>query len=193
MIPELPVPYIQSMERRLVTAVSETRSPFTGTSQVQDWGGEWWEYQFEMAVTQGADARRLSAFFAALGGARGRFLFRDPGVVIPAGIGNPYVMATTASGNSLPTAGWSFGLRAGEFFQLGADAATRLYQITEDVAPVGGEAVVKFVPALRGSVPNGTLLGLDRPAVLLRLAGPVPTVIGNADKHRFSVTAREAL
>lgn len=193
MIPELPIPYIQSMERRLVTAVSETRSPFTGTSQVQDWGGEWWEYQFEMAVTQGADARRLSAFFAALGGARGRFLFRDPAVVIPDGIGAPYVTSTTASGNSLPTIGWSLGLRAGEFFQLGSDVTTRLHQVTEDVVPVDGAAVVNFVPALRGAAPLGTLLGLDRPAVLLRLTGPVPTQIGNADKHRFSVTAREAL
>lgn len=193
MIPELPVNLVRSVERRLVSSVAETRSPFTGTSQIQYWGAEWWEYQFEMATTQGAAARRLSAFFAALGGARGRFLFRDPSIEIPLGVGNPYVTEARASGNSLPTAGWGLGLRAGEFFQLGSDASTRLYQLTADVAPVGSEAVLEFVPALRGAVQMGTLIGLDRPAVLLRPSGPVPTMISGADMHRFTITAREAL
>lgn len=193
MIPELPVNLVRSVERRLVASVAETRSPFTGTSQVQYWGAEWWEYQFEMATTQGTAARRLSAFFAALGGARGRFLFRDPSIDIPLGVGNPYVTEARASGNSLPTAGWGLGLRAGEFFQLGTDASTRLYQLTADVAPVGSEAVLEFVPALRSAVQKGTLIGLDHPAVLLRLSAPVPTIISGADMHRFTITAREAL
>ena len=66
-IPILPLVLVTSLERRLVISVAEARSPFTGTSQIQDWGAAWWEYQIEMAVTQGAKARRLSAFFAALG------------------------------------------------------------------------------------------------------------------------------
>jgi hypothetical protein len=76
-IPELPLTLVQALERRLVTATSLASSPFTGGEQVQDWGGEWWEYSLEMARTTGRDGRRLSAFFAALGGPRGRFLFRD--------------------------------------------------------------------------------------------------------------------
>ena len=79
-IPVLPLTLVSSLERRLVTSVAEARSPFTGTSQIQDWGASWWEYQFEMAVTQGAQARRLSAFFTALGGLRGRFIFPDPSI-----------------------------------------------------------------------------------------------------------------
>ena len=193
-IPILPLTLVTSLERRLVTSVAEARSPFTGTSQIQDWGASWWEYQIEMAVTQGANARRLSAFFAALGGLRGRFLFPDPSIEIPLAAGNPYVTETQATGaNTLRTAGWGLGLRAGDFFQLGSDAATRLYQITEDVAPVGSEAVLAFVPPLRASVPAGALLGLDAPSVLLRLTAPVPTVIGRADQHRFTISAREAL
>lgn len=88
MIQELPLTLVQSVERRLVTATAFT-SPFTGTSQMQDWGGEWWQYDLEMAVTQGANARRLSAFFAQLGGARGRFLLRDPSHLPPLGGGSP--------------------------------------------------------------------------------------------------------
>jgi hypothetical protein len=185
---------VSSLERRLVTSVAEARSPFTGTSQIQDWGASWWEYQIEMAVTQGAKARRLSAFFTALGGLRGRFLFPDPSIEVPVAAGNPYVTEEQVAGAStLRTAGWGLGLRAGDFFQLGGDATTRLYQLTADVTPLGSEATVAFVPPLRASVPVGTLLGLDAPSVLLRLTAPVPSIIGRADQHRFTISAREAL
>ena len=193
-IPVLPLTLVSSLERRLVTSVAEARSPFTGTSQIQDWGASWWEYQIEMAVTQGAKARRLSAFFAALGGLRGRFLFPDPSIEVPVAVGNAYVTEAQAAGAStLKTAGWGVGLRAGDFFQLGSDAATRLYQVTADIVPLGSEAVINFVPPLRASVPVGALLGLNTPSVLLRLTAPVPTVIGRADQHRFTLSAREAL
>jgi hypothetical protein len=193
-IPILPLTLATSLERRLVTSVAEARSPFTGTSQIQDWGASWWEYQIEMAVSQGANARRLSAFFAALGGLRGRFLFPDPSIEVPLSVGTPYVTAAQSAGASkLQTAGWGLGLRAGDFFQLGADVTTRLYQVIEDVAPVGGEAVLSFVPPLRSAVSAGTFLGLDTPSALLRLTAPVPTVIGRADQHRFTLSAREAL
>ena len=193
-IPVLPLTLVSSLERRLVTSVAEARSPFTGTSQIQDWGASWWEYQIEMAVTQEAKARRLSAFFTALGGLRGRFLFPDPSIEVPVAAGNPYVTETQVAGAStLKTAGWGLGLRAGDFFQLGSDAATRLYQVTADIVPLGSEAVISFVPPLRTSVPAGALLGLSAPSVLLRLTAPVPTVIGRADQHRFTLSAREAL
>jgi hypothetical protein len=193
-IPVLPLTLVSSLERRLVTSVAEARSPFTGTSQIQDWGASWWEYQIEMAVTQGAKARRLSAFFAALGGLRGRFLFPDPSIELPVAAGNPYVTEVQVAGSStLKTAGWGLGLRAGDFFQLGSDATTRLYQVTADIVPMGSEAVISFVPLLRASVPVGALLGLSAPSVLLRLTAPVPTVIGRADQHRFTLSAREAL
>jgi hypothetical protein len=193
-LPVLPLTLVSSLERRLVTSVAEARSPFTGTSQIQDWGASWWEYQIEMAVTQGAKARRLSAFFTALGGLRGRFLFPDPSIELPVAAGNPYVTeAQVVGASTLKTAGWGLGLRAGDFFQLGSDAATRLYQVTADIVPMGSEAVISFVPSLRASVPVGALLGLSAPSVLLRLTAPVPTVIGRADQHRFTLTAREAL
>ncbi len=193
-LPVLPLTLVSSLERRLVTSVAEARSPFTGTSQIQDWGASWWEYQIEMAVTQGNKARRLSAFFGALGGLRGRFLFPDPSIELPVAAGNPYVTeAQVVGASTLKTAGWGLGLRAGDFFQLGSDAATRLYQVTADIVPMGSEAVISFVPSLRASVPVGALLGLSAPSVLLRLTAPVPTVIGRADQHRFTLTAREAL
>ena len=193
-IPVLPLTLVSSVERWLATSVAEARSPFTGTSQIQDWGASWWEYQIDMAVTQGANARRLSAFFTALGGLRGRFLFPDPSIEVPIAVGNPYVTEPQSAGAlALQTAGWGLGLRAGDFFQLGSDTTTRLYQLTEDVTPLGSEATLAFVPPLRAAAQFGTPVGLDAPSVLLRLTAPVPTAIGRADQHRFSISAREAL
>jgi hypothetical protein len=193
-IPVLPLKLVSSLERRLATSVAEARSPFTGTSQIQDWGASWWEYQIDMAVTQGANARRLSAFFTALGGLRGRFLFPDPSIEVSIAVGNPYVTeAQSAGASTLQTAGWGLGLRAGDFFQLGSDVTTRLYQLTEDVTPLGSEATLAFVPPLRAAAQVGTPIALDAPSVLLRLTAPVPTAIGRADQHRFTISAREVL
>jgi len=134
MIPELPLTLISSLERRLVTTTAAATSPFTGTMQVQDWGGEWWDYAIEMARTTGRDGRRLSAFLTALGGPRGRFLFRDPTIRQPGATLTPFVAGSFQTGGTLITAGWlpfSAPLLAGDFLSLGSDAQTRLHQLSK--------------------------------------------------------------
>ncbi len=197
MIPELPLTLVSSIERRLATATAVATSPFTGTEQVQDWGGEWWEYGVEMARTNGRDGRRLSAFLSALGGPRGRFLFRDPTIRQPGIAYTATVAGAGQSGGTLNTNGWpasSTPLFAGDFFSLGVDHQTRLYQLTADViSNASGLATLSFVPRLRASPTDGAALEIAAPAVLLRLTAPVPTRIGRADTFLFTLTAREAL
>lgn len=197
MIPELPLTLVSSLERRLVSATAVATSPFTGSEQVQDWGGEWWEYGIEMARTSGRDGRKLSAFLAALGGPRGRFLFRDPTIRQPGLSFTPMVAGAGQSGGTLNTNGWpasSTPLFAGDFFSLGGDHQTRLYQLTADVVSnASGLATLSFVPKLRSAPADGASLEVAAPAVLLRLTAPVPTRIGRADFFLFTLTAREAL
>ena len=197
MIPELPLTLVQSLERRLVSATAVSASPFTGTEEVQDWGGEWWDFAIEMARTTGHDGRRLSAFLAALGGPRGRFLFRDPTIRQPGSTLAPSVSGGFQTGATLVTAGWpsfSAPLLAGDFFSLGTDAQTRLHQLTADVATdEAGQATLAFVPRLRSSPVDGSPLEIAAPAVVLRLTAPVPTRIGRADSFIFTLAAREAL
>lgn len=197
MIPELPLTLVQTLERRLVTATAVAASPFTGTEEVQDWGGEWWDYAIEMARTTGRDGRRLSAFLTALGGPRGRFLFRDPTIRQPGTTFAPQVAGGFQSGNLLITAGWpafSTPLLAGDFFSLGSGAETRLHQLTADVVTdEAGMARLAFVPRLRTPPEDGTALEIAAPAVVLRLTAPVPTRIGRADTFLFTLAAREAL
>lgn len=197
MIPELPITRVTGLERQLVTAATVTTSPFTGTQEMQDWGGEWWDYQVTMALLRPADGRRLSAFFAALGGGRGRFLFRDPSVEPPGQTGIGVVAGANQSGNTLQTASWLVNtplFQAGDLFSLGAEAATRLYQITEDVrSDESGMATLRFVPRLRAAPANGAPLQLAEPKLVLRLSAPVPSIIGRAGKFQFTFSAREAL
>jgi len=197
MIPELPINLVSRLERRLATAVTATTSPFTGTQEVQDWGGEWWEYQVTLALLKPVDGRRLSAFFAALGGSRGRFLFHDPSIEPPGQTGEGVVAANNQTGNALLTMGWLSErplLMAGDFFSLGQDAASRLYQVTEDVSSdATGEATLRFVPRLRSSPSAGTELNVGRPKAVLRLNEPVPAQISRAGKYQITFSAREAL
>ncbi len=197
MIPELPLTLVQSLERRLVTTSAVATSPFTGTEQVQDWGGAWWEYGIEMARTNGRDGRRLSAFVTALGGPRGRFLFRDPTIRQPGILSTPMVAGGLQTGATLITSGWpasSTPLFAGDFFSLGSDQQTRLHQLTADViSNAAGLATISFVPKLRSAPADGASLEVAAPAVLMRLTAPVPTRIGRADTFLFTLTAREAL
>ena len=197
MVPELPLTLISSLERRLVTTTAVSASPFTGSLEVQDWGGEWWDYTLEMARMTGRDGRRLSAFLAALGGPRGRFLFRDPTIRQPGVTLTPSVAGSFQTGGTLITAGWlpfSTPLLAGDFFSLGSDAQTWLHQLTEDaVADEAGVAALNFVPRLRSAPVDGAALEIAAPAVLLRLTAPVPTRIGRAETYLFTLTAREAL
>ena len=197
MIPELPLTLVSSLERRLVSTAAVATSPFTGTEQVQDWCGEWWEYAIEMARTTGRDGRRLSAFLAALGGLRGRFLLRDPTIRQPGTPLAAHVAGGFQTGAMLITAGWppfSTPLLTGDFVSLGTDTQTRLHQLTADVTSnEAGLAALALVPRLRSAPFDGTPLEIAAPAVVLRLTAPVPTRIGRADTFLFTLTAREAL
>lgn len=191
---ELPIYAGNTTERTLNGAVAASRSTFTGTDQVQDWGGQWWEYTIGFAARNLADGKRLSAFFTALGGMRTPFLYADPTIHNPTGIGSPAVNGAGQTGNSMVTDGWSAaGLKTGDFFSLGANSLTRLYMVTADVVPVAGAATIEFTPKLRLPTIDNEPLEVVAPKVLLRLTSPAPTSIGLADIYQFSLSAREAI
>lgn len=193
-VPVLPVQLIRSVTRRLAVAAAATQSPFTGTQQVQDWGGAWWEYDLEMGIMQGRNGRLMSAFLAALKGPVNPFLLTDTSIYNGTGLGTPLVNGAGQTGQTLITDGWSAtGLKAGDFFQLGTDTQTRLYQLTADVVPSAGAATLQFVPALRTSPADNAALIVAAPQVLLRAKAAIPAPISGADIYRFSFAAREAI
>lgn len=196
MIPELPANVITGLDRRLVSSVSVITSPFTGTQEVQDWGGEWWEYEVRVAILTPREGKRVAAFFAALGGARGRFIFRDPTSSAETSVGAGVVFGSNQSGAVLISAGWlpqTLVFEAGDLFSLGFEDQTCLYQLTADVmSDTAGVARLPIVPKLRFSPVDGEAIERAAPKVLLRLSEPVATQVGRAGKYQFSFRAREA-
>jgi hypothetical protein len=196
-IVELPQTWVAGLERRLVTATSQTQSPFTGTTEVQDWGGEWWEYEIDFAAQSGPLARSVAAALTALGSGRGLLLFADPSIA-PKNLTQTITLsARVAGGNLLMSQGWPPGapaMASGDFLSIGVGAATRLHQIAFTVeADMAGHATLTIFPALRQEMPAGTILEVNRPRVLLRPLAPVPTRIERVARHRFTLSAREAL
>lgn len=192
--PTFPTGIVSTAERKLAVASATTQSPFTGTQKVQDWGGEWWEYSINLVVRTDADGRALSAFMAALRGPVNPFLFDDPSIRQTGSYGTPLVNGAGQTGNTLVTDGWGAdGLKAGDFFSLGSDVDTRIYQLTADVTPSAGAATLQFVPALRSSPADNDALEVVSPKVLLRLTSPVPSQISAGSLYRISFAAREAI
>lgn len=194
MIVELPNTAVANVTRTLRSAVAVATSPFTGTQQVQDWGGTWWEYEIEFAARWDLNGRQLSAFFASLRGPAATFIFRDPYIRNPEGLGSPLVNGAGQGGGSLVTDGWTgSGLLAGDFFSIGTGSALRLHQMTADAPPTAGACTLTFVPALRYNPADNAVLNAFNPGVLLRLTSAVPAAISLADIYRFTITAREAI
>mgnify|MGYP006901774300 FL=1 len=196
-IVELPRTWVASLERRLVTATSQTPSPFTGSTEVQDWGGEWWEYDIEFAAQSGYLARSVGAALTALGSGRGLLLFVDPSI-LPKELTQPITLQlAVSSGNLLQTQGWppnSPAALSGDFISIGTGRDTRLYQVGFDVAAnAQGRAALTIFPAIRASLPAGTVIEVNQPKVLLRPTSSVPTRIERAARHRFTMSAREAI
>lgn len=191
---EFPAAGVTGVKRTLRSAAAVATSPFTGTQQVQDWGGAWWEFEIDLAVQQDQAGRQVSAFLASLRGPVNTFVFRDAFIRNPLGLGTPLVNGSGQVGGTLVCDGWTgTGLRAGDFFSLGTGTATRLHQVILDAPPTAGAATLQFVPPLRSSPANNAPLNVVNPGVLLRLTAPAPSEIGLADLYRFTISAREAI
>lgn len=194
-IPVFPERSIADVQRRLMAAIAQQNSPFSGTGQDQDWGGRWWEFEITAARTQLLEARALDAFFN-LARHAGRFLFADPTMANPAALGTPVIDGASQTGTELITAGWTTSttiLRAGQFISLGTGDTTRLHQVTADVTSDGtGAATLPLLPPIVTAFDDASALETAAPKVLLKLASSVPASITRADVHRFSFSAREA-
>lgn len=181
-----------------MTAVASVRSPFTGTVQVQDWGGEWWMYELEVGpFTDAAAGKAMAAFLTVLRGPASRFLFEDPSLRNPVVQGAPVVDGAGQSGRSLLTEGWTPNavvLGAGQGLSLGADETTRLHIATADVqADAAGRAAIPIWPALREAPADGASIEIAYPKVQLRLTAPVPREVVSGARYSFTISAEESL
>ena len=204
--PTIPAARVSSMTRTPVRARSENRSPFTGAEQIQDWGGGWWKYDIQFAVTQGPQARELAAALAEVGKG-GRFIIEDrsagpdPFAALPAA--NARTLAAAAAGAkeislSAAAAGIpaGFELARGHLIQIGPPSAPRLHMATAIAqADAGGRRTwtIGIFPPLREAATAATEIAYANPKVQLRLDDHPPMGLSSADRHTFSISATEAV
>lgn len=196
-LPVLGPSMIEGLPRRSLRAArAANASAFTGTEQVQDWSGRWWEYEITIEPTQGVTARQIGALFTRIID-EGKFLFVDPSACTPGNLGTPVVDGAGQTGKTLAVSGLAVGaplVRAGAFLSVGSEAETRFHRIVADVTPDGsGDAVIEILPALRYSPADGAAVNIGAPRVVLRPVGQIPESVAAGDVHRFSFTAREAI
>lgn len=157
--------------------VSVSMSPFTGQQQVHKHQGQWWEFNMKLPPMKEVVAQEWITFLMKLNGRYGTFLLpaQDRKVALGFATGTPLVNGALQTGNTLITDGWTPSttdiLKAGDYFQLGADDSARLFRVLDDVDSDGsGNATITFWPNMRSSPANNAAITVIRPAGVFRLA-----------------------
>ena len=163
------------MTARSVVGIS--KSPFTGSQQIQKHQGQWWEWEAHLAPMTRANAEVWIAFLFSLNGIQGTFLLGDPLGSSPQGIGTgtPLVKGASQTGNSLITDGWTASqtgiLKAGDYFQLGAGSSSKLYKVLADANSDGsGDATFDIWPSINTAVANDSAITVSSAKGLFRLS-----------------------
>lgn len=165
---------------RYVDVSAGSRSPFTGSTEEQAGEGQWFEVDITLPPMYDSQGAAWQAWFAAMQGRVGTFLFGDGRRRTPLGIGGgaPLVFGggqegavLEIDGAPISTAGW---LLAGTHFQLGSGATSRLHYLTADANTDGaGRASLDIWPRLRSSPADNDPLTLIDPKGVFRLASAV--------------------
>ncbi len=155
-------------------ADSMSQSPWTGQSQVYQWGAQWWALTIAFPSMSRADMQPWQAFLLELSGRANVFLAGMYGESQPLGSynGTGLTLANAgASGNSIVVAGFPVSTNncflPGDCIQIGY----RLYKILEPVdSNSTGQATLSIWPQLRDSPAQGTAVITTGCQGLFRLA-----------------------
>lgn len=155
-----------------------TRDEFTGKSRTVAWPGEWWAGEIAPPTQAHPEWAEWAAWLGALRGQQGTFLYSPWWGRVPRGVatGTPLVNGAGQGGaKTLNTKGWTFNtlgiLRAGDYFQLGSGATSRLYQVLRDADSDGsGNAALEIFPAVRDTPADNATIRILRPEGVFRLA-----------------------
>lgn len=194
---KIPNSMVAGVSRTLAGAVSVVTSPYSGTQQVRDWGGSWWDYDILFTASKGDEARALIAMLSSLNGPSTPFLLDDPTAANPNAPTTVKVFGGNQTGSVLVTSGWaasSLAIKAGYMLSIGTGVSTRLYMVTSTAnADADGKVSLNISPPLRISPSDNQAIELKAPCVALRLKSFPPISISMPDVFNLSIDAREAL
>ena len=189
---------------RINRKIGATESIFTGTQQIYQYSGEFWEVDLTMPPMRTATARAFVAFLVSLRGQYGSFFLGDFDARTALGTagtsaGTPLVNGADQTGNTLvcdgaPNSQTGY-LKAGDYIQLGSGSTQRLHMVVADSNSDGsGNFTLSIEPALRDSPADDLAITVANTKGVFRLATNVTGWDTNAaSTYGISFSAREVI
>ena len=158
----LPTTGIASVEWRTVNAVVTSQSPFTYKQQIISHGGQRWEATVNLPPMNRDTAAAWKAALVSLKGSYGTMLLGDPDYPLPRGTlrstdASNFATVSATAGNSflqITMQDQTKTLLAGDYIQVGSDAAARLFQVMEDRT---GDGQLEVYPNVRVDYSSETI------------------------------------
>jgi hypothetical protein len=195
-LPNRPAPTSFSIEPASFSAM--TQSPWTASQQVQLNQGQMWTISVDLPAMADGDARNWLSQLLALRGQYGTFLYGNPLMKQPRGNWGsaPTINGDNQTGQELAVAGLPANaiIRAGDFFQLGDVASSRLYMVTQDATANGsGEVTLDIWPRLRTATTSGAAIVTSSARGVFRLAQPSVSLTFEPFRYGLSLQFIEAI
>lgn len=180
-----------------------SKSPFTFSGQVQDWGGQQLTASVQVDAVTREQGEYWISYLTSLKGHVGTFRLGDPSAATPMGsvTGAPTLDGAHVIGDSelkvtgLPVS--TTGVyKAGDWVQVGATLTTaRLYKVLSDAnSDATGKATLDIWPNVRVANSGGARVFHDNPTGLFRLSSPnFDYSIENNCKYTFNFNCEEVL
>lgn len=154
-----------SLEKRSAVNIS----PFSGSSQVYDYGFSLWKVSITLPPMKREKAAEWCAFFINLRGRFGTFLIGDPDASNPQGGAKD--LSSTMSATAAVTAGLNVNdipfdgltgtgnaFKAGDYISVGTGSNTRLYMVREDIAMTSGAGTLVVEPSVRVNIADNDVI-----------------------------------
>ena len=194
----LPTTGIASVEWRTVNAVVTSQSPFTYKQQIISHGGQRWEATVNLPPMNRDTAAAWKAALVSLKGSYGTMLLGDPDYPLPRGTlrstdASNFATVSATAGNSflqITMQDQTKTLLAGDYIQVGSDAAARLFQVMEDRT---GDGQLEVYPNVRVDYSSETIGTNDTKGVFRLSSNVTSWSIDNAAIYGISFDVVEAV
>lgn len=159
----------RGLELTARTIVGAKASEFTGEQQVYPWPGQWWQFAVTLPAMTQANAAIWAAFFLSLNGPEGTFYMGPSVRKVPGStLAGTWTVDTGAVANAttLPVTGGTGAWAVGDWLQVGATTAMKLYRVMQ----VNAGSVDVF-PRLKSAHAGATAITYTNPKGIFRLSG----------------------
>jgi len=202
-LPSSSVSQPQSTNFRIKRIVGSSESVFTGSQQLYQFQGEWWEAEVTLPPLTRTYAADWLASLVSLRGMFGTMYLGDwdgrtARGTASSSAGTPLVNGASQTGNSLvidgATASQTGYLKAGDYIQIGSGSDQRLHMVVADANTDGsGNATLSIEPALRSSPTDNTTITLANAKGVFRLSANETGWDANAiSRYGITFAVREA-